>query len=165
MNSWIENILRFIICMFLQVLLVNNLHFMGVVNPCIYILFLLALPMGVNNLWQLGIGFCTGLLLDIFSNSPGVHTASCTAIMLLRPYLIGWLVAEQDRLVGTLNSSSMGWSAYIRYVAMMTLVLHVLVFSLATFSLHAVWLTVLQIVLSSLLTTGLLLFAEVIRSK
>lgn len=165
MNSWIENILRFIIVLFLQVLLINNLHFMGVVSPCIYILFLLALPAGMNRLWQLLLGFMTGLVLDMFSNSPGVHTASCTAIMLMRPYLISWVVAEQDRLVGTLNSTTMTWSSYIRYTAVMTVVHHTLVFMLAAFTFNAFWLTLIQIGASSLATFALLMFAEFIRSK
>lgn len=165
MNSWFENIIRLLAVVFLQVLLVNNLHFLGIVNPCIYILFLLALPASVGKLWQLLIGFGVGLVIDVFTNSPGVHTASCTALMLLRPYLLSWMVQEEERLVGTLNANSLTWGVYIRYVAEMTLVHHTLVFALQAFTWHAAWLTLIQIVVSSLVTISLLLFWEAVNNR
>ena len=82
---WIEHIIRFVVVYLLQILLVNNLHFMGVVDPCIYILALLVLPAELNKLWQLLIGFAAGFVMDIFCNSMGVHTLACTALMFARP--------------------------------------------------------------------------------
>lgn len=165
MNSWFENILRFIVVVFLQVLLINNLHFLGIVSPFIYILFLLALPATISQLWLLIIGFCTGLVMDMFCNSPGIHAAACTAICMLRPYLLAWQVKEQERLTGTISSESLTWGTYLRYLTVMTLVHHTLVFALTAFTFHAAWMTVLQIVLSSLLTMVLLIFWELVRKK
>lgn len=162
---WIEHLIRLIVVVLLQILLLNNLHFMGVVNPCIYILFLLALPAEMNKMVQLGVGFALGLLMDMFCNSPGVHAAACTAVCFARPYVLSRLVQDEERLVGTLNSLSLGVEAYIRYVIILTLIHHTLVFSLSAFTLHAFWLTLLQIVLSSLLTIGLILFWELVRQK
>lgn len=162
---WIEHLIRLIVVVLLQILLLNNLHFMGVVNPCIYILFLLALPAEMNKMVQLGVGFALGLLMDMFCNSPGVHAAACTAVCFARPYVLSRLVQDEERLVGTLNSLSLGVEAYIRYVIILTLIHHTLVFILSAFTLHAFWLTLLQIVLSSLLTIGLVLFWELVRQK
>lgn len=162
---WIEHLIRLIVVVLLQILLLNNLHFMGVVNPCIYILFLLALPAEMNKMVQLGVGFALGLLMDMFCNSPGVHAAACTAVCFARPYVLSRLVQDEERLVGTLNSLSLGVEAYIRYVIILTLIHHTLVFILSAFTLHAFWLTLLQIVLSSLLTIGLILFWELVRQK
>lgn len=162
---WLENILRFLSVVLLQVLLVNNLHFMGVVNPCIYILFLIALPAELDKLWQLVIGFACGLVLDIFCNSMGVHTLACTTLMLARPYLISWLVQEDERLVGTITANSLGWETFIKYVVLFTVGHHTLVFLLAAFTFHAFWLTLIQIVASSLLTILLILGWEVVRKK
>lgn len=162
---WLENILRFLAVLLMQVLLVNNLHFMGVVNPCIYILFLIALPAEVNKLWQLVIGFATGLVLDIFCNSMGVHTLACTTLMFARPYLIGWLVQEDERLVGTITADSLGWETFIKYVVFFTIGHHAMVFLLSAFTFHAFWLTLIQIVASSLLTILLILGWEMVRKK
>lgn len=162
---WLENILRFIIVMLLQLLLVNNLHFLGVVNPCIYILFLLAMPADLNRLWQLLIGFGTGFVMDVFCNSMGVHTLACTTLCFARPYLIGRLVQEDERLVGTITAMSLGWETYIKYVVFFTLGHHTLLFLLSAFTFRAFWLTLIQIVLSSALTIALILGWEAIRKK
>lgn len=162
---WIENSIRFIVLMLLQLLLINNLHFLGVVSPCIYILFLLALPAEMPRRFQLLVGFFTGLVVDIFCNTLGVHTMACTALCYLRPFLIGRLVQEDERLNGTVNSRSLGYEVYIKYLVILTLVHHLLVFSLEAFSFHAFWLTMLQFLCSSLLTVVLLLGWEVIHNR
>lgn len=162
---WIENIIRLIIVTLLQLLLVNNLHFLGVVNPCIYILFFLALPAETPRLWQLIIGFAVGLLIDIFCNSLGVHTAACVALCYIRPKLISSLVQEDERLVGTIDAETLGWSAYTKYLIILTLLHHSLVFLLSAFTFHTFWLTLIQIVVSSLMTIGLLFFWELVRTR
>lgn len=160
---WVENIFRFIVLLCLQVLLINNLHFMGVVHPCVYILFLLALPATINRLWLMVIGFLTGLLMDVCCNSLGVHTIACTALCFARPYFLGWLVQEDERLVGTISVMSLGWETYAKYLVLLTLLHHILVFSCAAFTLHAVWLTILQILSSSVLTIALILGWQLVR--
>lgn len=162
---WLEHIIRYIAVFLLQILLVNNLHFMGVVNPCIYIFALLTLPAEMNKLWQLLIGFATGLVMDIFCNSMGVHTIACTSMMFARPYLISWLVQEDERLVGTITANTLGWETFMKYVAFFTIGHHMLVFLFAAFTFHAFWLTLLQIIFSSLLTILLILGWEAIRKK
>lgn len=162
---WIENIIRFFAVVLLQLLLINNLHFLGVVNPCIYIFFLLALPAEINKGWQLGIGFTMGLIIDIFCNCPGVHAAACTALCFARPYVLGHLVQDDERLVGTINAHSLGLEVYIRYLVLLTLVHHSIVFILSAFTFHAAWLTLLQILISSLITIGLILVWEITHDK
>ncbi len=51
-----------------------------------YIGFLLFLPIGINPFVRMIIGFLTGLLIDIFSNTPGLHASACTLIMFIRDY-------------------------------------------------------------------------------
>ena len=162
---WFEQIIRFVVVYLLQILLVNNLHFMGVVDPCIYILALLVLPAEVNKLWQLLIGFAAGFVMDIFCNSMGVHTLACTTLMFARPSLIGWLVQEDERLVGTISSLTLGWETYIKYVVFSTVIHHTLVFLFSAFTFRAFWLTLIQIIVSSLLTIVLLIGWEAVRKK
>lgn len=165
MQIWIENITRLIVVTLLQLLLVNNLWLWGLMHPFVYILFLLALPATLNRYWLMLAGFATGLMMDVFCNSPGVHTAACTAICFIRQMLIGSLVQEDERLTGTINSWSLGWESYIKYVIIMVLLHHLLVFVLEAFSFHAFWLTLLQTLLSSIVTVALLLGWEVAKAR
>ena len=157
---WLQNILRFVVVLLLQLLLINNLYFLGIVHPCIYVLFLLALPAEVNRHLLLAIGFATGALMDICCNTFGAHAAACTLLCFLRPYLVSAIVQEEDRLTGTMNTDSLGREAYIKYVVILTLLHHTTLFMLETFSFHNLILTLTQIILSSLLTIALLLTTE-----
>ena len=153
----IENIIRFVVVILLQVLLVNNMQFLGICNPCIYILALLALPVTLPRWAELLIGFATGLVMDIFCDSLGAHTAACTLISYIRPLLISRLVQDNDRLTGTPDGDSLGIATYARYVALLTAIHHIVLFSLLAFSWHNWWLTLLQIVFSTAVSIALIL--------
>jgi uncharacterized protein YxeA len=43
MKMVLQNIVSFIVLVLVQVLVLNNIHFMGYINPYIYILFILLL--------------------------------------------------------------------------------------------------------------------------
>ncbi len=163
MKLWMENIGRLVLLLLLQLLLINNLHFMGVCNPCIYILFLIALPANLPHWAELLVGALTGLLMDIACNSPGAHMSACIALSYVRPKLLHNLVPDDDRLIGTVNSLSIDKQAYVRLTILLTLLHHTILFVLYNLTFHAFWLTLVQIVVSSLLTILLILGREVLR--
>ena len=74
MVSALQNILRFIFLILIQVFLLDNIQFMGYINPMIYVLFILLLPVRFPR-WALLISaFAMGLIIDVFSNTAGMHT-------------------------------------------------------------------------------------------
>lgn len=163
MNLWVENILRYFILLFFQVLLINNLQLLGVCSPCIYVLFLLALPPTLPRWAELLIGFVAGLVLDIFCNTLGVQTAACTMVAYIRPLLIKNMVQDNERLTDTPSSKSLGFITYLKIVVILVLVHHTTMFSLIAFSFHNWWLTLIQIIVSSIVTIGLILGVDLLR--
>ncbi|MCM1034275.1 MAG: rod shape-determining protein MreD [Paludibacter sp.] len=163
MNLWIENILRYFVLILLQVLLINNLQLLGLCHPCIYIVILLSLPVSIPRWLELFIGFCTGLCIDIFCNSLGVHAASCTLIAYLRPLCIRKLILENERITSTPNGKSFGRINYIKYVIILTVIHHFAVFSLSAFSFHNWWLTLLQIIVSTTVSVGMILGYDLLK--
>lgn len=163
MNIWLENIVRYTVLFLLQVLLVNNLQIMGICNPCIYVLCLLALPITLPRWVELLIGFLTGLLMDIFCNSLGAHTFACTLTAYIRPLLLRNMVQDNERMTGSPCGESIGRDTYIRYIIVMVLIHHTALFSLLAFSWHNWWLTLLQIVFSWVVTTGFILGVDVLK--
>ena len=147
----------------LQLLLINNLHFMGICNPCIYILFLIALPAKLPHWAEQLIAFATGALMDLASNTPGVHAAACVAIGFARPKLLHNIVPDDDRLIGTVSTRILDWPAYFRLVLAMTLIHHTILFVLLNFTFHALWLTILQIIISTAMTMLLIFGRELLR--
>src|SRR3954465_6749323 len=86
------NILRFIALLSVQVLIFSKLNLgpslSPYVCPFVYPLFILLLPFGTPQWLLMILGFVTGLVLDFFLGSLGMHAASCLLIAYLRPYLI-----------------------------------------------------------------------------
>jgi cell shape-determining protein MreD len=74
---------------FLQVFLLNNIRIgeLGI-TPYFYILFLLLLPFEVPGWLLLIFGFVTGISIDIFSDTAGLHSGACVFIAFVRPYVL-----------------------------------------------------------------------------
>ena len=88
-------IFRFIILIAVQVLVLNHVEISGYINPFLYVLFILMLPIRIPRLFLLVIAFATGLCVDLFSNTAGMHAAACVLMAYFRP---GWLkiIAPRD---------------------------------------------------------------------
>ena len=88
MNSAIfVNIARFILLLAAQILIFNNLDFLGYINPYPYILFIILYPVNGNKTGLLLASFFLGLILDMFCNSGGVHAAASLLLAYYRPYI------------------------------------------------------------------------------
>ena len=80
MKSRIKYPVMFVTLVLIQVLLLNQVNFGGFLNPYIYVLFILLLPVSLPRYQVLLLSFFTGLAIDWFSNTPGLH-ASATVLM------------------------------------------------------------------------------------
>ena len=66
MNQILKNTLRFVILVFIQVAILNNIQISGFINPYVYVLFILLLPFETPNWVLLVLSFFLGLSVDIF---------------------------------------------------------------------------------------------------
>ncbi|RZJ64544.1 MAG: rod shape-determining protein MreD [Flavobacterium sp.] len=88
MNSTVLlNIARFILLLAAQVVIFNNFNLFGFINPFPYILFIMLYPVNGNRNVLLLTSFFLGLMIDMFSNSGGVHAASCLVLAYTRPFI------------------------------------------------------------------------------
>lgn len=86
MNSaLLNNLARFILLLAAQILLFNNINFLGYINPFPYILFIILYPVNGNKYGLLAASFFLGLLMDMFLNSGGVHATACLVLAYFRP--------------------------------------------------------------------------------
>lgn len=79
------NTTRFIALLLLQVLVCNQLNFMGNLNPYVYVLFVLLYPIGSNQMGLIFLAFTLGLILDLFLDSGGAHAAAAVSVAYMRP--------------------------------------------------------------------------------
>ena len=155
--DWTKQIGRYIVVMILQVLLFDQLQLLGVCHPYIYILCLLMMPITLSHSTDMIIGAVVGLIMDIFCNSLGVHTAACIFIMFIRPYLIGAIVNDKDRLNEQISLRALGMEALLRYVVILVVVHHLMVFLLAAWSWAHIGFVLAETIVSSLITISVII--------
>lgn len=86
MNSTvINNSIRFLLLLLLQVVVFNRIDFYGYVDPYPYVLFILLYPANGNKALLLTASFFLGLCIDAFLNSGGAHAAASVVLAFLRP--------------------------------------------------------------------------------
>ena len=119
--------IRFAVLILLQVYVLNRIpHLHRFITPYLYFLFILWLPFSVSRQWLLLIGFITGLTLDYFTMTPGLHAAACLLIAYVRPFLITILTPKDSTEFNYREPSprAMQWTPYLVYVFVLTLLHH-----------------------------------------
>jgi hypothetical protein len=94
--------------------------------PYVYYLFILWLPYSTPRLTLLVIGLVTGLSLDYFRMTPGLHASACVLVAYVRPFIITILSPKDVSELSHREPSpkGMGWSPYLVYALVLTFVHH-----------------------------------------
>lgn len=150
-NVVVSNIIRFILLLLAQVLICNNINFLGYVNPYIYIIFIFLFPIKDNRLVLLLASFTLGMLVDMFSDSGGVHAAAALSLAYARPVLLktsfGMLYEHQS-----VKFSKTEIGSLITYVTFGTLIHHFILFTLEIFNIYSILLILKKTLFSSIFT-------------
>jgi rod shape-determining protein MreD len=156
--------LIFILLLLLQVLLFNNIRFSGYVNPYIYIMFILLLPVEIPGWLLLIISFFTGLIVDFFSGSPGMHTSATVFAGFIRPYVLR-LIAPRDGYEPGSDPSMIiyGIRWFMIYTFIIVLFHHTMLFYLEVFRFTDFFRTLFRVLLSTLFSGTFILLFEFIR--
>ena len=117
--EWTKQFGRYIVVMLLQVLLFNQLQLWGICHPYIYILCLMMMPITLPLSVEMIIGAIAGLIMDVFCNSIGIHMAACILLMFIRPYLLGVIVNDKDRLDEQISLRNLGLEGLIKYTVIL----------------------------------------------
>ncbi len=158
------NIGRFLLLIVVQILLFNHINFMGYVNPYPYILFILVFPFTGNKSLLIFLGFLLGLCVDIFSDSGGVHAASCTFLAFIRPLLLKFSFGVSYEF-NTIKLSKADFGARITYVSVAVVLHHLMLFSLEIFNISHILLVLKSTLFSSIFTIVLLLCITLLFSR
>lgn len=154
-------LLRFTGLVLFQVLILNHVSLGGYVNPYLYVLFILWLPFSIPY-WQLLLSaFLLGFSIDIFANTPGLNAAATVAMAFARPFVIRVVSTGTDFEPGTRPSiPGQGIRWFFSYSLILILLHHFILFYLEVFRMSEFFQTLLRVLLSALLTFGLVLLSE-----
>jgi rod shape-determining protein MreD len=163
-NSVLRFSLIFILLILLQVLLFNNIQFSGYVNPYVYIMFILLLPVEIPAWLILLLSFATGIIMDLFSGSPGMHSSATVLAGFVRPYILR-IISPRDgyELRSEPSILNYGFRWFLTYTALVVLVHHSALFYLEVFRLADFFRTMIRVLLSSVFTVAFILLIEFYR--
>jgi rod shape-determining protein MreD len=163
-NSILRFVLIFILLVLLQVLLFNNIQFSGYVNPYIYILFILLLPIEIPSWILLISSFTIGLIIDFFCGSPGMHSSASLLVGLLRPSILRFIAPRDGYEPNSAPSMvTYGFTWFLTYTLLIVLIHHTTLFYLEVFRFTDFFRTMLRVLLSSLFSATFILLIEYYR--
>lgn len=156
-----NNFSRFFVLILVQVLILNNIELGGYINPYIYILFIILLPVEIPAWLLIVSSFLIGLGVDMFSNSMGLHAASSVFIAFCRPFLLKRMSPREGyESEVSFGVKKMGLQWFITYASIMVLLHHFLLFYLEIFRFEEFFSTLARMILSSLVTITLIMLSQ-----
>ena len=139
-----------------QVLIMNRILLFNCATPLIYVYFVLMFPRNYPKWASLLWCFFMGLTVDMFSNTPGLASASLTLAGALQPYLLQLFLPQDAEENMEPSARKIGWGAFTVFTFLIVFVFCLVFFSLEAFNFYH-WLHWLQSVVGSVLLTMLLI--------
>ncbi|WP_339920594.1 rod shape-determining protein MreD [uncultured Flavobacterium sp.] len=152
MNSTLlVNIFRFILLLAVQIVIFNNMNFLGFIMPLPYMLFIILYPVNGNRAGLLLASFLLGLTMDVFSNSGGVHAASCLTLAYLRPSIFKFSFGISYEYQ-TIKLNDVLTPERFSFILISVIVHHFTLFILEAFQVSFFWDILIRTLLSTVFT-------------
>lgn len=163
--DFLHRLIAFIILALVQGLVLNHVHLFDVATPMVYVFFVLTFR---RNSFRAGIliwSFLLGLIVDIFSNTPGVGAASMTLMAFIQPYLLFLIMPRDSAEDMEVSMTTLGMARFTYFTLIVSFLFCLVFFTLEVFSFNH-WLYWLECVGGSwVLTFVLILVVERFRCR
>lgn len=131
----LRNILILACLIIVQVLICNHIMLFNVAMIFVFIYVIISLPMDLDTGWLLTWAFAGGLVVDIFSDTPGVNSLACTILAIIKRPAFYAYIPKDDRTKNIEPSlASLGFGVYGKYLFTMVAAYCTLVFTIEYFS-------------------------------
>ncbi len=161
-----RNLVLWLVLIFLQISIFNFVEIHPAITINQYAFFIIVLPLSVSRYFALILAFLTGLTIDMFLNTPGLHASALTAMAYFKFFLLKFMISStgydddpQDAF------SSFGFLKFTIYAAIMLLVFHLVLFSFEWFRFSAFPFIILKTFLSTLFTLLVVILYRFSRSS
>jgi len=156
-----RNIFRFVVVILFQVLVMDHVMLNGYLIPYFYLLLIILLPFETPRWIQLIVGFLLGMAMDLFSNTPGMHTVATLLVAFIRPYLLT-LLAPRDgyepETFPRIHHYGVFW--FLKFALILVTIHHFTLFYLEVFQLKDFFSTLLRVILSSILSVSTIVLSQ-----
>lgn len=136
MNKTLYITFLFVFFLLLQVLVLNNILFLGYINPYLYIAFVFLYPPNNNRMLFLFLAFLLGISVDAFVNSGGIHAFSILIIAYIRLFFIKTIFKKTSAEFHLFDLRFESFDKVFNYTAILTILHHFILFNLINFSFY-----------------------------
>jgi hypothetical protein len=127
-------------------------------------LFIILFPVKNSRTLFIFLAFLLGLTVDLFSASGGIHAAACVTIAYIRPVVLKFcfgMIYEHQ----TIKFSNVEFGSKLTYIALLTGIHHLVLFSLEVFNFSKIILTLQKTLFSSIFTIIMCVIITIIFSR
>lgn len=150
-SSLFFNLFRFIILLSLQVIVFNNINLFGFISPFPYILFIILYPVNGNKSGLLVASFLLGIILDMFSNSGGIHTTASLLLAYFRPSIFKFAFGVSYEYQ-TIKLNETLTPERFSFLLVAVVLHHLVLFIFEAFQFSLLWDILIRTLLSSIVT-------------
>ena len=145
-----------VLCL-VQALVLNRIHLFNCATPLLYVYFAIIFPRNYPKWAILLWCFFMGVVIDAFSNTPGVTAASLTLVGALQPYLLELFLPRDSDFNVKSSVRTLGFGNFATLSAFLIFIFCVVFFTLEQYSFFNLlyW---LECVVGSALLTLILIF-------
>ncbi len=163
----INSTLLFIGLILLQIIVLNNINFLGYINPYFYIFFIFLYPIRKDDVSILILSFLLGLFIDVFSDSGGINAAATLFIAFIRIPVLQSVIGKREIEYGTMTIFKLPFPKMFLYVLVLTFIHHFIVFGMEYFKWSKFGIILINTFLTSIFTIILTLisFTFVMRKR
>ena len=152
MNSaLLVNIFRFILLLAVQIIIFNNMNFLGYISPFPYILFIILYPVNGNKTGLVVASFLLGIMMDMFSNSGGIHATACLLLAYFRTSIFKFSFGLSYEYQ-TVKLNDVLTPERFSFILLSVVIHHFTLFLLEAFQFSLIFDVLLRTVLSSVFT-------------
>jgi len=161
LNELVKHGLRFIGLILVQGLILKNMEVGFMINPFLYVLFVILLPFELPAWIGLILAFLLGFFVDLFYGTMGMHMAACTLMGWARPAVLRFMMPRDGYEFGQQPTmQDMGRMWFLSYAAILIFIHHFLLFYIEIFSFREVGMTLLRILISTIATLLLVVVTQ-----
>ncbi len=155
----INTFLLFTGLVLLQIVILNNINFLGYINPFLYILFIFLYPIKKLDSTLLILAFILGLCIDMFSNTGGVNAAATLFIAFVRIPVLKSVLGKKEIDFNAISLRKLPFLKFMSFIALLTFLHHFIVFGLEYFKWDNLAIIMLKTFLTSIFTIILVLIS------
>ncbi len=152
-KDFLINLTIAIVLVLTQVLICNHIFIFNVAMAFVFIYVIIRMPMDMKTDALLTWAFVCGLLVDMFSDTPGVNSLACTVLaMVKRPCMYAYVPRDDRTKSITPSIKELGFAIHGKYLLTMSAIYCFLAFTIEYFNFADIKEIVIMTVSSAVLT-------------